>query len=167
MSEANSPRKRRFLIGSIAAGALALAGAGALVFAHAGGGGMHVMHGGGMGFDEIGDHLQVHVEHVLKDVDATPEQQAQVRSIVAAAVADLKALRQQHGGVHAQLHEIFVAPTIDRARLEGLRAGHVAALDAASKRCAAALADAAEVLTPEQREQLGARMAARMDKARH
>ena len=158
----NSPRagKRRFLFGSLVGGALvALAGT-ALVFAHAPGG-MHGMHGGGMGFDEISGHFRAHVEHVLEDVNATPEQQAQVRGILEAAAADVKALREQHGAAHAQLHEIFIAPAIDRARLETLRAGHIQALDAASKRCAAALADAAEVLTPDQRARLGEKMAKR------
>jgi periplasmic protein CpxP/Spy len=148
--------KRRFLLGSLVGGALvALAGT-ALVFAHAPGA-MHG-HGGGMGFDEISGHFRVHVEHVLKEVKATPEQQAQVRGILEAASADVKALREQHGSAHAKLHEIFVAPAIDRARLEALRAEHIQALDAASKRCATALADAAEVLTPEQRAQLGGKM---------
>lgn len=158
----NSSRagKRRFLFGSLVGGALvALAGT-ALVFAHAPGG-MHGPHGGGMGFDEISDHFRVHVEHVLKEVDATPEQQARIRGILESASADMKALREQHGSAHAQLHEIFVAPAIDRTRLETLRAGHIQALDAASKRCAAALADAAEVLTPDQRARLGETMAKR------
>jgi Spy/CpxP family protein refolding chaperone len=149
--------KRRFLLGSLVGGALvALAGT-ALVFAHAPGA-MHGAHGGGMHFDEISGHLRGHVEHVLKEVKATPEQQAQVRSILEAASADVKALREQHGSAHASLHEIFVAPAIDRGRLEALRAEHIQALDAASKRCATALADAAEVLTPEQRAQLGGKM---------
>jgi Spy/CpxP family protein refolding chaperone len=98
---------------------------------------------------------------VLDEVDATPEQKAQVKDIVAAATKDLQALHQQNGGIHKELHEIFTAPTIDRAKLETVRAGHMLALDAASKRCAAALADAAEVLTPEQRQQLGEKMAKR------
>jgi periplasmic protein CpxP/Spy len=149
--------KRRFLFGSLVGGALvALAGT-ALVFAHSPGG-MHSAHGGGMGFDEISGHFREHVEHVLKDVKATPEQQTQIRSILEAASSDVKALREQHGSAHARLHEIFVAPSIDRGRLETLRAEHIQALDAASKRCATALADAAEVLTPEQRAQLGAKV---------
>lgn len=150
--------KRRFLFGSLVGGAfVALAGT-AIVFAHTPRA-MHGGHGGGMGFDEISEHFRVHVEHVLKEVKATPEQQAQVRSILEAASSDVKELRAQHGAAHARLHEIFIAPAIDRGRLETLRAEHIQALDAASKRCATALADAAEVLTPEQRAQLGGKMA--------
>lgn len=167
MQPENSPRagKRRFLLGSLVGGALvALAGT-ALVFAHTPGG-MHGMHGphggpGGIGFDGISEQFRAHVEHVLAEVKATPDQQTRVRGILEAAAADIEALRAQHGSAHAQLHEIFVAPAIDRTRLETVRAGHIQALDAASKRCAAALADAAEVLTPEQRAQLGEKMAKR------
>jgi protein CpxP len=103
----------------------------------------------------------VHVEHVLAEVDATPEQKSQIKDIVSAATKDLQALRAQHGNVRKELHEVFTAPTVDRARLETLRAEHLQALDAASKRCLTALADAADVLTAEQRAQLGERMAKR------
>jgi Spy/CpxP family protein refolding chaperone len=153
-----APRKRRVLLGSIITAVVVLAAGSALALAHGMGGGWHH---GGMDMEEMTEHLQVHVEHVLEEVDATPEQQAQVKEIVAAATKDLEALHQQHGGVHKQLHEIFTAPTIDRAKLEAVRAEHIQALDAASKRCATALADAAEVLTPEQRRTLGEKMAKR------
>jgi Spy/CpxP family protein refolding chaperone len=119
------------------------------------------MHGGGMGFDRIGEHFRSHVEHVLEEVDATPEQQAQVKSIVDAAAKDIEALRGQHGSAHRELHDTLTAPAIDRVRLETLRASHIEALDAASKRCLTALADAADVLTPEQRAQVGEKMAKR------
>jgi protein CpxP len=149
--------KRRILVGSIVAGTLVALAGGAFAFAHGG----RAMHGGGMSFDGIGDHFRAHVEHVLEDVNATPEQAAQVKSIVDAAAKDLETLRAQHGSAHRELHETLTAPAIDRVRLETLRVSHVEALDAASKRCLTALADAADVLTPEQRAQLGEKMAKR------
>jgi Spy/CpxP family protein refolding chaperone len=153
-----APRKRRVLVGALIT-VVVLAAGSALALAHGmGGGGMHH---GGMGAEEMTEHLQTHVRHVLEEVDATPEQKTQINDIVAAATKDLEALHQQHGGVHEQLHEIFTAPAIDRVKLEAVRAEHMQALDAASKRCAAALADAAEVLTPEQRKTLGEKMAKR------
>lgn len=160
MQQQTTPRsgKRRVLIGSLVAGAIVALAGGAFAVAH----GERGMHGGsGMGFDRISDHFRTHVAHVLEEVDATPEQQAQVKSIVDAAAKDLETLRAQHGSAHRELHDTLTAPAIDRVRLESLRASHVAALDVASKRCLTALADAADVLTPEQRAQLGEKMAKR------
>lgn len=152
-------RRKRIFAGSIITGLIVLAAGSALVFAHGRGGGGWPH--GGMDGEEMAEHLQVHVQHVLDEVDATAEQKAQVKDIVAAATRDLQALHAQHGNGHKALHEIFTAPTIDRVRLEAVRAEHMQALDAASKRCAAALADAADVLTPEQRALLGEKMAKR------
>jgi protein CpxP len=149
--------KKRVVLGSLIAACIVLAGGG-LAYAHGMGGGWHH---GGMDPQEMVEHLQVHVSHVLDEVDATADQKARVKDIVAAATKDLEALHDQQGNVHKELHEVFTAPTIDRAKLETLRVAHMQALDAASKRCATALADAAEVLTPEQRQQLGEKMAKR------
>jgi Spy/CpxP family protein refolding chaperone len=149
--------KKPLLLGSLIAACIVLAG-GSLALAHGMGGGWRH---GGMDMGEMTEHLQVHVQHVLDEVDATPEQKAQIKDIVAAATKDLEALHAQHGGAHKQLHEIFTAPVIDREKLESVRAEHMAALDQASRRCATALADAADVLTPVQRKTLGEKMAKR------
>jgi periplasmic protein CpxP/Spy len=150
------PRRRRGF-GLIVAGVIALAAGGALVYAHATGGGHRGMHGG-MGIDAMSEHFEVHVKHVLAEVDATPDQQARVKEIIKSAAADLKGLHAKHADARAELHQVFTAPVIDRARLEQLRAEHLAALDTASQRCLTAIADAAEVLTPEQRASLGEKM---------
>jgi periplasmic protein CpxP/Spy len=159
MESSNPPThpKRRRRFGLIVAGVIALAAGSALVIAHGGGS----SHGGmrhGMDFTEMSEHFQVHVKHVLAEVDASPEQQARIDEIVQAAAKDLKTLHEQNQGGFAELHMLFTAPAIDRGRLEQLRARHIAAMDAASQRCTTALADAAEVLTPEQRATLGKKM---------
>lgn len=151
--------KSRRGLGIILAGVFALVAGSALVFAHAARGGH-----GHMDVDEMAEHFQVHVKHMLAEVDATPEQQARIDAIIDAAAADLKTLHQQHSGMFAGMHALLTAPTIDRAKIEQLRAEHIAALDAASQRCATAVADAAEVLTPAQRQQLGEKLKQRHEK---
>ena len=54
--------------------------------------------------------------------------------------------------------KLLLAPSIDRARIESLRAEQVKSLDEASKRLVTAIEDAAEVLSPEQRAALAEQM---------
>jgi protein CpxP len=91
-------------------------------------------------------------------VDATADQQAQVSSILQSAARDVRALKDQHTSAHKQLHDILSAQTIDRARLETVRADQIRLADEASQRFVQGIADAAEVLTPEQRAALVARI---------
>jgi protein CpxP len=147
------PRKPRKRLAFVIAGLVAAIAGGAMVIAHAGGGHHH-----GMGVGAMSDHFEVHVKQVLAEVDATPEQQARVNEIVKTTATELKSLHQQHRETMAEIHQLLTAAAIDRARLEQLRARQIAALDTASQRCATAMADAAEVLTPEQRAKLGERM---------
>ena len=111
-----------------------------------------------MSADAFSEHIERHVKSVLSEVDATPEQEAQVTSILQGAARDVYALKEQHVSAHKQLHEILSAETIDRARLETVRADQIRLADEASQRFVSGLADAAEVLTPEQRAALVARM---------
>ena len=153
----SGPRRSRrgWIIAGATVGVLALlAGAWTAVEAH--GGGWH--HGGRMSADAFAEHIDHHVKSVLSEVDATPEQQAQVSSILQSTARDVHALKDQHVSAHKQLHEILSAETIDRARLETVRADQIRLADEASQRFVSGLVDAAEVLTPEQRAALVARM---------
>jgi periplasmic protein CpxP/Spy len=104
--------------------------------------------------EQIAEHVQDHVDKVLAGVDATAEQRTQVTNILQAAAHDVIALREQHVAVHAKLKEILSSPQIDRAQLETLRQQQMQMADSASQRLSAALADAAEVLSADQRKQL-------------
>lgn len=66
-------------------------------------------------------------------------------------MADLRPLHAQRRQLHERAHELLMAPVVDRGALELLRAGHVQLVDAGSRRIVEAVADAADVLTPEQR----------------
>lgn len=120
-------------------------------------GGWH--HGGFMGGPVdpawIEDRADRAVRHLAIDIDATTEQQDKLRAIVTTAVKDLLPIRDQARAAHRQAHDLLTQPTVDRTELEQFRAEYMALWDAASKRITQALGDAAEVLTPEQRQKIG------------
>jgi Spy/CpxP family protein refolding chaperone len=137
------------------------AGAGLAAWAH-GGGGHRGWHGGGEGFSE--ERIERMVKHFGVEVDATPEQRAKLTEIATAAAKDLQPLREKVRAARRRGMELLAAPTIDRGAIEPLRAEQIQAADAASKRLTQALADVAEVLTPEQRKQLAERMQKRHER---
>jgi len=155
-SGARRSRRRWIIAGSIV-GSLALLG-GAMRAVYANGGGWHHCGGSHMSADAFSEHVDRRVKSMLENVDATAEQQAEVSSILQSAARDVYALKNQHASAHKQLHEILSAETIDRARLETVRADQIRLADEASQRFVSGLADAAEVLTPEQRAALVARL---------
>ncbi|MGO8953733.1 MAG: Spy/CpxP family protein refolding chaperone [Rhodomicrobium sp.] len=107
--------------------------------------------------DEIGFIVQHRINRALSKVDATPEQRDKIDTIAKAAVNDVMAMRKDRSGLREKFLTIMKADTIDRSALEALRAEQINNADAASKRILQAVADAAEVLKPEQRRQLAGR----------
>lgn len=155
-------RGRRWLLAGVAAavvGALSMAG-----ISHAdntGGcrGGRHGMmgwHGDKMDPERASKRIDHMIDRLL--ADGTPAQKAQVATIMKAAFADLKPLREQHRAAREQGIQLLTQPTIDRAALEKVRASELQLAEQVSKRMTQALADTAEVLTPDQRVKLGERM---------
>jgi len=97
-------------------------------------------------------------QRLVRAVDGSPEQKEKISAIAKAAAQDLGELRKQGGDLRRQGMELLKAPTVDRAAIEALRSRQIEVADALSKRLSAALADIAEVLTPEQRVKLAERM---------
>jgi periplasmic protein CpxP/Spy len=149
--------RRGLLIAGAILGVLTLlVGAKAYVFAH--GGGWHHGWGDPMSSEEMADRIEHGVKYMLSDVDATADQKAKVTAILQSAAKDVHAMHDQHVAAHKEIHDILTAPTIDRAKLETVRADQLRLADEASKRIVTAIADAAEVLTPEQRTKLADEM---------
>lgn len=94
------------------------------------------------------------IRHISVEVDATADQQEKLRGIVKNAVKDMLPLREKMFATRQQARALLLGQTVDRAAIEKLRADRIAVADALSKRFTQALADAAEVLTPEQRHKL-------------
>lgn len=102
-----------------------------------------------------------HIEHMLDAVNATADQRSQIKTIMAAAHADLKAQHEAGRALHEQSMQLFTQTTVDARAAEALRQQMMAQHDTASKRMLQAMLDISRVLTPEQRQQLAAKMAQR------
>jgi periplasmic protein CpxP/Spy len=105
-------------------------------------------------FEDRADRM---VRHLSIEVDATAEQQDRLRTIVRSAVRDLVPLREKAVNSRQRGRDLLTQTTIDRAAIESLRVDQMALADQASRRVAQAIADAASVLTVEQRRKIAER----------
>jgi periplasmic protein CpxP/Spy len=126
-------------------------------------GGMHDAgrgHRSGMfGRGDMG-HM-AHMGRMLDAVNATPEQRAQIKQIMEAAHTDLKAQRSNGFALRQQSMALLAQTTIDARAVETVRQQMLAQHDTTSKRMTQAMVDAANVLTPTQRQTLAGLMAKR------
>ncbi len=110
--------------------------------------------GGSLTPAQIDDRIDRMTKHIAIELDATQDQQAKLASIAKAAIADLRPLQEKAQAARAQAVTLLTASSIDRTAIERLRTEQVGLAETASKRFAQALADAADVLSPEQRRKV-------------
>jgi protein CpxP len=161
--QSHSGARRRFLTGVVTGGLLAsllAGGASMYVHAHPGRGGWFGSGRGSVDPKIAGERAAFATDWILHRVDASEEQRQQVQTIVQAAIQDLLPMRDQHQQYRQALREALTRPTINRDTLGEIRRAELQLADAASSLLVEAIADAAEVLTPEQRAKL-AELAAR------
>ncbi len=156
------PRRRFFWRAATATVIAGLAtGIGTRAFAH-GGGFCGSQRGGfiGAGLDPatLDAHLDRALKHLSVEIDATDAQKQQLAPIVKGAARDLLPLRAKMHDARRQAVELLSQQNIDRAALETLRADQLKLAEMASQRFTQALADVADVLTPDQRKQLAERI---------
>jgi periplasmic protein CpxP/Spy len=109
----------------------------------------------------VAAHADRMVRHLAVEVDATAEQEDKLRAIVREAVKDLLPVREKIVAARATARDLLTQQTVDRVAIEKFRADLIATHDAVSKRLVQAVADAAEVLTPEQRRRISDMVALR------
>src|SRR4029077_2706023 len=119
------------------------------------------MFGGPLTPAQIDDRIDRMTKHLAIELDATADQQAKLATIAKAAVGDLRHLREKAQATRSQAVTLLTAPSIDRTAIERLRTEQIGLAETASKRIAQALADAADVLNPEQRRKVADWMARR------
>ncbi len=151
-SHSRIPRRLRAFF--IAVPLLAAIVLGAFVSCGYGHGCRHGRHGFGSP-EEAREHIERHADWVLGRVDATEPQKERIVAILEGSVDELYELRDRHRVHHDEIVRLFTAQEIDRAAIEAIRSQELALLDEGSATLATALADVAEVLTPEQRAELG------------
>jgi len=156
--------RRQLLYAVLGAGVLAVVlGARPILAAIQDGAGFHRPWRAGWGHHAMNpeaakEHLEIATKWALRDIDASAAQQEQVNKILAGAVDDLFRLRQQHQSNREAFAAQLGGAAVDRAALEEIRKSELALADEASRRFVQALADVADVFTPEQRQALIARM---------
>jgi protein CpxP len=156
-----STRRRRILYALLGAGALAaLIGTRPLLAAFQDGPGFHGPWRGGWGGhhrmspEAAKEHAQIATKFALRGIDASEIQQERVDKVVGGAIDDLFRLKEKHRANREALAAQLGGASIDRAALEEIRKSEMALADEASRTFVQALADAAEVLSPEQRQAL-------------
>ncbi|MCW5624355.1 MAG: Spy/CpxP family protein refolding chaperone [Burkholderiales bacterium] len=157
---AATPKRR--VLGSLAIGGmigvLLAGGAGVLAYAKEGPGpGGMAHHHRGPDPEAMRERMEFATDWMLSKVKATDSQKLQVRGILTATFDDLRGLAETHRHNRHALFQVLSADTVDRAQLEALRQSELALADRASRRITQALADTADVLTPEQRRELAER----------
>ena len=157
--------RRRFLAGILTGGLLgSLLAGGVSLYAHAqpgpgwwwgagrspGGYFRHAAYNSEM----LPTRIEFATDWILSRIEASDAQRQQVKAIVQATVQDLMPMRAQHHQNRQALLQALAQPTIDRATLGDIRHAELQLADTASEQIVTALADVAEVLTPEQRIKL-------------
>jgi periplasmic protein CpxP/Spy len=153
---------RRLLLGgafaaTFVAGGLVMSGTPAAALSM--GMGMAMDHAGMSGHGDMHAMMQAHVQKMLTAVGATADQRSRINTILKTAMVSIAPIHDKLAAAHGDLHRLLTAPTIDRGALEQLRAARMADFDQISKTLVQSLADAADVLSPEQRAKLATLMA--------
>jgi protein CpxP len=150
VSQDRHPRRRYWWL--LAALPLVVAGAvGAHAYAFGGDG----FPGMGLGWHGPGGHkafMQRRLEKMLDEVKATDTQRAAIKSIVARLHSEMEPIHKEHASLHDQMLQAFAANTVDGSAVEALRVQATALVEKGSQALTRALVDAANILTPEQRQ---------------
>ena len=107
---------------------------------------------------KLDERLDRMLKHLYVEIDATEAQRQQLAPIVKSAARDLLPVRARIHEARRQAVELLSRESVDRAALEALRVDQFKLVEQASMRLTQALADVADILTPEQRKQLAERI---------
>jgi len=126
-------------------------------------GGMNGWHDGHRGMhdvtvEDVSDHMEAMSNRVLRRVDATDAQRAEVDALIAEAAPEVVELAEAKQALAASFHEEVSDGAFERADLEPLRQDAVSLFDEATSTMLDGFVRFADVLTPEQRGDLAERL---------
>ena len=98
------------------------------------------------------------VKHVAIEIEATDEQTTKITALLTAAAKTMRPVRNEFRDAGKEMQKLLTSETIDRTAMEKVRSERVAKVDSLSKELMTTMADAAEVLTVEQRKVLAERV---------
>ena len=107
--------------------------------------------------------IGAHLEDVLDEIHATPEQRAKIAVVKDRLLADGKALHGDHGAVHKDLVAQWDSPNPDVGRIHALIDERADRMKGFAHEVADGLAEVHGILTPDQRAQLSKKMHRRVD----
>ena len=93
-------------------------------------------------------------ERLIDHVDATSAQGEQIKAIVSSYAPRLEETKNAHLDNRTAFTQTLTQTSIDRDKLETLRQSELALLNSNSQALVEMIADIADVLTPEQRQEL-------------
>lgn len=104
--------------------------------------------------DDATDRAARLARHLAVEVNATYEQEQKLVTIAKGVASDVYGLRREMIDARNKGLDLMKAPTVDRTAVEAFRTEQMTRLDAISKRLSTAVADASEILSPDQRTKL-------------
>ncbi len=108
--------------------------------------------------EDAQERAQRMARHLAVEVEANPEQTDKLIVIAKGLATDVFPMRQSLQEARGRGVDLITAGSIDRGAIEALRAEQMGKAEAVTKRMTVALADAAEVLSPDQRKKLAERI---------
>jgi Spy/CpxP family protein refolding chaperone len=122
--------------------------------------------GGANASDRSEKYTERRTDRMFDRIKATPEQREKIRSFMSNSKVDMRAQQQARMDNQKAMSAALAAPTIDRIAIEKLRSAQLAQVETQSKKRTDIMIAIAEVLSPEQRQEM-AKMMTRGDKRGH
>lgn len=105
---------------------------------------------------DIRSHMEEGAQMLFDHLGTTDAQETKIEAVLDELAPKMWSMKAEHDAVRDEVREALTSPTVDRAKLEDARQKGLALADEASADVMDALADVADVLSVDQREDVAA-----------